>query len=181
MKNDAVTNFPDGLEPVSGPAQIPSPPDWRKTRIHTTPTGAATDLFGENYFRTAGYHDTPFGRGVTSFRARSSDADTVIRGLEKVASRQRTSRSHKEPARKGRSFVFDASVAKYLPDPRETVSDALERLEKQLGSKQKSPASHSWWIMLKRYASKFPAGARVADLDKSVTSLALSHLVAGRI
>ena len=176
MRKSTFTD-PD-LQPVGGPAQIPIPPDWRRVRIHQTETARRTDPLKSEFWRRAGWTD-PLPRKIP-YKAHDGN-QRLLQRLERVASRPRASSKRTAPARKGRSITFDAAVRTYLPDQQETVANTLVRLEKALGNRQRNPEGHSWWIMLKRYATKFPARARVRDLDAGVLNMALQHLVAGKI
>ncbi|HUZ47313.1 MAG TPA: hypothetical protein VMW54_11815 [Terriglobia bacterium] len=148
-----------------------TPPHWSDVQIEETPESVLTNPLNErNYWRRhAGDYD-----GVRHFP--HGGGDSLISRLEKIAARH--------PARPRRNYIHDRAAsaeAKYLPNPREPVKDALARLEISLANRQADPSFWPYWTVLKSYAAKLPSGSLVRDMDRDVLNLTISRLVEGKI
>jgi len=158
------------------------PPHWTDVQIEETEQARLTDPLQGDYWRRAGTHSPRWADRFTGTRWPAGtglrEGKSLIERLERIASSQPAS------SRRARNYGRDhaaSQVVKFLPDPHEPVSAAIARLETVLANKQRDPSAWPYWATLRTYASKLPSNAKVRDLDPSVVTLALKHLVAGKI
>lgn len=147
------------------------PGDWRKTVIAETPGAVASDPLRGNFYG-GDYNDVRIFPISDSAQKRSRG---VIHSLERIARRLPASRK-----RRRQNVAFDREAGslfrEYLPHARERVADALRRLARDLGNRQRTSATWDQWTKLQRYFRRFPEGSRVRDLDPAVVDPALKEL-----